>query len=63
MGTKLTKQGVRDLSHIKAKPKGVTLAEPPIVVDCKHRTRKTVYSSGLYWVKCEECGETLQDGW
>lgn len=63
MGTKLTKQGVRDLSHLKAKPKGITLAEPPIVVDCKHRRKKTHWESILYWVVCEDCGETFGDGW
>lgn len=52
-----TKQGVRDLNHIKGPPKGVQLERPPVPVACSHRNQKEVGISG-YWTRCLDCDMT-----
>ncbi len=61
--TKLTKQGVRDLSDLKGKPAGVKLEEPPIPIKCKHRNMRTRFSCGMYWMYCDDCNVYVGEPW
>jgi hypothetical protein len=54
---KLTRQGVRDLSHIKGKSVGRKLELPPEQDTCKH-LHVCEYGSG--WIRCEDCNMTLE---
>ncbi len=57
MGPKLTKQGVRDLSHLKGKSAGVKVEfTGPVVAACKHRRTRQLLNGSAY---CEDCGERL----
>lgn len=58
---KLTKQGVRDLNHIKGKSVEMKLEEPPIPVDCKHRNKREVTIYSIAYVICNDCDETLYE--
>lgn len=60
---KFTKQGVRDLNHLKGKSTGVKLPEPPITISCMHRNHKTVYENGWYGEVCDDCGFVIHEGW
>lgn len=50
--TKLTKQGVRDLNHLKG-PKGKKLDMPPSHQMCKHPERIRHFSGDT---QCKDCG-------
>ncbi len=52
MGTKLTKQGVRDLNDLKGKSRGRRVDAPPSGLMCKHvRTRKEGHGDTV----CMDC--------
>jgi hypothetical protein len=57
--SKITKQGVRDLNHLKGKSRGIRLEEPPIVIMCKHRHKVEKNFGGHLEVHCAECNEQL----
>lgn len=62
---KYTKQGVRDLSHIKAKSVGRKLEMPPVTQMCDHpadSVRETV-SLGEYVYSCGDCGHSWTHDW
>jgi hypothetical protein len=61
MSEKRTKQGVRDLSHLKAKPAGVRLSEPPVPVACRHKNTRVVRCVGISLVLCDDCSETVYE--
>lgn len=56
---KKTRQGVRDLDHIPAKPKGLVLPEPPVPVACRHREQREVQSLSVVYVICCDCNATI----
>ncbi len=50
-----TKQGVRDLNHLKGRP-GLKLEAPPKSAQvCKHTATREVYASGDTY--CPDCGQ------
>jgi hypothetical protein len=51
-----TKQGVRNLDSLASKPRGVRLAEPPIVINCRHKQRSPQDEFGER--HCLECGQS-----
>lgn len=57
MAHRFTKQGVRDLNHIKGPPQGVRLESPPVPVACSHRNQKEVGITGD-WTRCLDCDMT-----
>lgn len=58
---KKTKQGVLDLNHIQAAPKGRKLELPENqFINCKHRDKR---ESQWGDVICMECGEDLGNSW
>lgn len=64
MSGKLTRQGVRDLDHLKGKPRGKVLEHPPPeAIVCKHRTKRIRYLEGMNWVWCEDCRNFVGDPW
>lgn len=54
MKEKLTKQGVRDLSHIAAKPKKKLESPPKEALVCTHPGFREIGYHGD--IKCVECG-------
>lgn len=50
---KKTKQGVRDLSHLKGKSVGIKLEMPPSEQMCDHRRRSPQDTYGT--VRCLDC--------
>ena len=62
--TKLTKQGVRDLNHLKGKPRGKVLEAPPSqAVQCPHRAPRVRYELGVNWVYCDDCQTYVGEPW
>lgn len=61
MTQKLTKQGVRDLDHIKAPPGGRRLEAPPMVIDCKHKDVREIEEWYFVVRVCNTCGKHLGD--
>ncbi len=59
MTVKLTKQGVRDLNHLKGLSVGRKLEEPPVPVACKHRNTRTI-GYPYEWIRCEDCGASWE---
>lgn len=61
MTDKLTKQGVRDLSHLKGKSVGRRLEAPPVPVACRHKNTRVLDSYGVSFLICEDCDETISE--
>lgn len=61
MANKFTKQGVRDLNHLKGKSVGKKLPMPPAHQMCKHpySFRHEDQMSGI--ITCWGCGEVIYD--
>lgn len=55
---KFTRQGIRDLSNIKAKPKGKRL-EMPVHNECEHKKRDFVFGN---IEECANCGTMFNGG-
>lgn len=56
---KLTKQGVRDLNHLKAPQRPKAILPPkqdPIGYRCRHPYKTELGHSGAFF--CRDCGET-----
>jgi hypothetical protein len=51
---KTTRQGVRDLNHMKSKSVGVKLPMPPLVVMCEHKNVNNRDSRNSYCVDCKQ---------
>ncbi len=62
--TKLTKQGVRDLNHLKGKPRGKVLEPPPSeAVQCSHKVTRVRFWAGMNWVFCDDCQSYVGEPW
>ena len=52
-----TRQGVRDLSHIKSHSVGKKIELPEsMALSCKHERRKPAFNG--FVTQCRDCGET-----
>ncbi len=63
---KLTKQGVRNLDHLKGRSKGRRLPMPPTPsIGCRHsETYEEVDQiCGMYVVRCVSCHAALGERW
>lgn len=62
--TKLTRQGVRDLDHLKGKPRGKVLEHPPQeAMQCPHKVTRIRYAAGMNWVYCDDCRCFVGEPW
>jgi hypothetical protein len=59
--TKMTKQGVRDLDSLPAKPAGIRLPEPPKHVGLCHHPRSAELELESGFIKCTACGAITYD--
>lgn len=58
---KLTRQGVRDLNHIKGNSRGKKLEMPPQEFMCKHPKIRSIDNG--YFEVCDDCGESFEVQW
>ncbi len=52
---KKTKQGVRDLNSLPSTPAGRRLEDPPIVIMCKHPSKRFTSLGTTHCNDCDAC--------